>query len=99
MLDLGLFSACICTVADHTTTCLPISVDFDFWCICSHYNMQRFFDFKGNPFYTQPVNFNFDYLDHLSLVFFYRRQQKVTLSSYILHFDSMNASHLTAPLT
>ena len=49
MLDLGLFSACICTVTDHATTCLPISVDIDFWCISSHYNMQRFFLFQRQP--------------------------------------------------
>ena len=30
-LDLGLFSACMCTVPDHATICLPISVDFDFF--------------------------------------------------------------------
>ena len=30
-LDLSLFSACICTVTDHVTTCLPISVEFDFF--------------------------------------------------------------------
>ena len=50
-LDLGLFSVCICTVTYYGTACLPISIDFDFWCICSHSNMQRFFYFKGNPFY------------------------------------------------
>ena len=60
--------------------------------------MQRFFDSKGNPFYIQPVNFNFNYIDHLSLKIFIRRQQKETLSSCMLHFDSKNASHLIALL-
>ena len=42
-LDLGLFSAGICAVTDIATACLPIGVDFEFPCICLHYNMQRFF--------------------------------------------------------
>ena len=56
--------------------------------------MQRFFDFKGNPFYIQPANLNFNYLDHLSLTISIRRQQKETPSSCMLHFDSKNVSHL-----
>ena len=53
-----------------------------------------FFYFIGNPFYIKPVNFNFNYLDHLCLTIFIRRQQRETLSSCMLHFDSNNASHL-----
>ena len=52
--------------------------------------MQRLFYFKGNPFYIKPGNLNINYLDLLSLTIIIRRQQKVTLSSSILH----NASHL-----
>ena len=56
--------------------------------------MLRFFYSKGNPFYIQPVNFNFNYPDHVFLNIFIRRQQKEPLSSCILHFYSTNASHL-----
>ena len=92
-LDLGLLSACVCTVADHATTCLPFCVDFVFVCICSHYNMQSFFYFRVKQFYVQPVNFSFNYLDDSSLTIFIRGQKK-TLSSCILHFDSKNVNHL-----
>ena len=61
---------------------------------CSGGHFKHFSHFKGKPFYIKPINFNFNYLDHLSLTIFIRRQQKVTLSSCILHFDSKNASHL-----
>ena len=93
MLDLGQFSVCICTVTNYASTCLPNSIDFDFRCICSDSNMQRF-KMKCNPSYVKPINFILNYLAHLSLTIFIRRQQKVIVSSCIFHFDSNNARHL-----
>ena len=79
-LDLSLSSACIYTVTDHTSTYLPISVDFDFQCICSHAICKGFFYSRGKPFYFTPVNFDFNFLDHLSLTISIRGQQRVSLS-------------------
>ena len=80
-LDIVLSSACIWTVTDHATTCLPISVDFDLFAFAHITICKGFLYSKGNPFYIQPVNLNFNYLDHLSSIIFIRRQQKETLSS------------------
>ena len=52
------------------------------------------FHFKGNPSIVKPANSIFNHLAHITLAILVTRKQKVTLLSYILHFDYRNARNL-----